>query len=149
MVPDRPRRIQHQYYIRASPARVGRAITDPVWLTKWLADSASLSPRKGGRYLLGWRGGPTHTGKLASYVRGRRITFEWQWPGIDLKGTRFRLSVRPKGKGTLLTVEHTGFPRQSRWVDLYAGAEWGWAYFAMNLKSVLETGRDLRTRFDG
>jgi uncharacterized protein YndB with AHSA1/START domain len=149
MVKARPREIQHQYLIRASPERVGRAITDPAWLTRWLADAASLTPRKGGRYSLGWTGGPTHTGTLADFVRGSRIAFNWSWPGVALRGTRFQLSVRPSGRGTLLELEHTGFPRQARWVDLFAGAEWGWEYFAMNLKSVLETGRDLRRSLDG
>jgi hypothetical protein len=57
--------------------------------------------------------------------------------------------LEPAADGTLLTVEHTGFPRGEEWVELYGGTEWGWTYFAMNLKSVLESGHDLRSPSDG
>ena len=62
---------------------------------------------------------------------------------------RFKLEVEPKGKGTLVKVTHSKIPRGARWFDLYAGAVWGWTYFMMNLKSVLETGHDLRSKHDG
>jgi hypothetical protein len=59
------------------------------------------------------------------------------------------LSVEPKDDGCLLRVDHEGFPKLEDWTDLYGGAEWGWTYFALNLKSVLETGHDLRSKYDG
>lgn len=143
------RTLNHQYLIRAPPARTFDAITRPEMLVRWLADRAELSPRKGGNYLLAWTDGPTHTGKVVEFEPGRRIALAWSWPGIALRGTVFRLSVKPEDGGSLLTIEHSGFPKLAKWTDLYAGAEWGWTYFAMNLKSVLETGHDLRTRKDG
>jgi uncharacterized protein YndB with AHSA1/START domain len=149
MVARAQRTVRHQYFLRASPTRVFRAISEPGELTRWLADDAELAPRKGGRYLLRWRDGPTHTGTVLEFVRGRRLTLSWEWEGIALKGTRFTLSVTPKNRGTLLEVKHTGFPAEPKWVDLLAGTEWGWTYFAMNLKSVLEQGHDLRSGFDG
>lgn len=141
--------LNHQYFLHASPAQVFDAVTNPDTLVKWLADRAEISPRKGGRYMLGWTGGPTHTGEVLEFEPGRVIAFAWEWPGVALKGTVFRLSVEPREGGSLLTVEHSGFPKLEEWTDLYGGAEWGWTYFAMNLKSLLETGRDLRSRHDG
>ncbi|MGI0155223.1 MAG: SRPBCC family protein [Thermoplasmata archaeon] len=141
--------MSHQYYIRTSPDRVFAAISKPVWIKRWLADVAEIEPRKGGRYTLGWTDGPRHSGTLLEYVPGRRITLSWAWDGVELRGTRFRLSVQPKGNGSLLKVEHSGFPRHEKWSDLYGGTEWGWTYFAMNLKSLLETGRGLRSVYDG
>jgi uncharacterized protein YndB with AHSA1/START domain len=150
MARRRTRTLRNQYFVRASPKKVFRAITEPKRLTRWLCDTAELSPRKGGRFSLGWTDGPTHQGKLLEFVRGRSVTFGWTWPGLDeVPVTRFKLSVEPKGKGTLLRVTHAGIPSGEKWTDLYAGAVWGWTYFAMNLKSVLETGEDLRSRFDG
>lgn len=143
------RDLNHQYFIRAPPARVFDAITNPKVLVQWLANRAELSARKGGRYLLAWTDGPTHTGEILEFRPGKSIAFAWEWPGVSLRGTVFRLSVQPEGDGTLLVVEHTGFPKQEEWTDLYGGAEWGWTYFAMNLKSLLETGRDLRAKQDG
>lgn len=141
--------VDHQYFIRAPPAKVFRAITDPKWLVRWLADSASISPRRNGDYSVGWKDGPQHSGKILAFVPGKKVTFAWAWEGVPLHGTRFQLSVKPERGGSILKVEHTGIPRSGRWVDLYGGAEWGWTYFAMNLKSVLETGRDLRSPRDG
>ncbi len=143
------RAVSHRYFIRASPERTFDALTNPVLLVKWLSDKAVLSPQKGGDYLLGWKDGPTHTGKILEYDPGRLIALAWEWPGVALRGTVFRLMVEPKDDGSLLTVEHEGFPKLEEWTDLYGGAEWGWTYFALNLKSVLETGHDLRSTYDG
>jgi uncharacterized protein YndB with AHSA1/START domain len=143
------RMVDHQYLIRASRRAVFRAITDPQWLTRWLCDHAELSPRKGGSYFLGWKDGPTHSGKVVDFRPGRRVALAWSWPGVKLSGTVLSLSLATAGKGTLLRITHTGFPRQEKWTDLYGGAEWGWTYFAMNLKSVLENGHDLRSNGDG
>jgi len=149
MPSSKTRAVGHQYFIRAPPKQVFDALTNPGILVKWLADRAEISPEKGGSYLLGWNGGPTHTGTIIEFDPGRTIAFSWEWPGVSLKGTVFRLSVEPREGGTVLSVEHTGFPKLERWTDLYGGAEWGWTYFALNLKSVLETGHDLRSRYDG
>jgi uncharacterized protein YndB with AHSA1/START domain len=149
MAEENSRTLDHQYFIRAPPANVFRALTDPEWLVKWLADRAELDPRKGGRYSLGWTGGPTHSGTIVEFEPGRSIALAWDWPGVDLHGTVFALAVEPQDDGTLLRVQHRGFPRLEAWTDLYGGAEWGWTYFAMNLKSVLEHGHDLRAKQDG
>lgn len=143
------RTLSHQYLIRATPETTFDALTNPKMLVRWLADRAELTPRKGGTYLLGWTGGPTHTGKVLEFEPGRRVALAWSWPGVSLRGTVFRLSVEPKERGSLFTIEHSGFPKLAKWTELYAGAEWGWTYFAMNLKSVLETGHDLRSTLDG
>jgi uncharacterized protein YndB with AHSA1/START domain len=143
-------RVDHQYGIRAPPGRVFRALTDPRWIRRWFADEAEVEPRKGGRYRFAWTGGPQHTGSIVEWVAGRKVTFDWSWEGYEAVGpTRLTYTVGRWGRGTLLTVVHTGIPRQDRWLDLYIGAEWGWTYFAMNLKSVVEGGRDLRSPKDG
>jgi uncharacterized protein YndB with AHSA1/START domain len=144
-----PRSVDHQYFVRAKPEEVFRAITDPKMLTRWLCDRAEISLKKGGQYLFAWADGPTHTGTVVDFEPGKRIGFAWMWPNVELTGTVFTLSVEAKDDGTELKVLHTGFPRLEQWTDLYGGAEWGWTYFAMNLKSVLETGRDLRSKVDG
>ena len=142
-------KVAHQYFLRAKPSEVFAAITSAPSLVRWLCDRAELEPRTGGRYLLAWKDGPTHEGRIIEFVPGRSVSLAWSWEGIELKGTVLRMSVRRKGAGTLFEVAHTGFPRETRWGELYAGAEWGWTYFAMNLKSVLEHGADLRSKFDG
>jgi uncharacterized protein YndB with AHSA1/START domain len=149
MTSETDRKVDHQYFIRATPEAVFRALTDPAWLTRWLCDRAEISPTKGGTYSFGWTGGPTHTGTIVDFRAGALIEFAWSWPGVTLEGTVFSLAVAPYEGGTVLRIEHRGFPRKEEWTDLYGGAEWGWTYFAMNLKSVLEKGFDLRAKQDG
>jgi len=143
------RSVDHQYFIRASPERTFDAITKPDLLVKWLADRAELNLRHGGSYRLGWTNGPTHTGTIVDFEPGRSIAFAWEWPGVALRGTVLRLTVEPKDDGSIFRIEHSGFPKLERWTDLYGGAEWGWTYFALNLKSLLEKGHDLRSPHDG
>jgi uncharacterized protein YndB with AHSA1/START domain len=149
MATEPKRSVNHQYFIRAPADQVFRAITEPKLLTRWLCDRAELASRKGGAYLLAWKEGPTHTGLVVDFVPGARLALAWRWPGVDLEGTVLALSIEAQKDGTVLHVEHSGFPRSEKWVDLYGGAEWGWTYFAMNLKSVLEQGHDLRSALDG
>jgi uncharacterized protein YndB with AHSA1/START domain len=141
--------VRHQYFIRSPTKEVFKAITESEWLVRWLCDSASIPRRKGGLYSVGWKDGPAHKGEVLDFVPGKRMTLAWSWEGVEVQGTEFKLSVEPKDDGTILKMEHTGFPREEKWTELYGGAEWGWTYFAMNLKSVLETGHDLRSRYDG
>ena len=149
MPENRTRSVDHQYLVRAPVEDVFRAISEPAGLTRWLCDRAEIVRRSGGSYALGWTNGPTHTGKVERFRAGKEVALAWSWPGVELTGTVFSLSVEPAQGGTELKVLHTGFPREEKWADLYGGAEWGWTYFAMNLKSVLETGRDLRAPLDG
>jgi uncharacterized protein YndB with AHSA1/START domain len=146
---EAPRAVNHQYFVRASPDAVFHALTDPHWLTRWLCDRAEVSAKQGGTYLLAWNDGPTHTGTIVEFRKGRRVALAWTWPGVELQGTVLSFSVRAREGGTVLTVEHSGFPRLEEWTELYGGAEWGWTYFALNLKSVLENGHDLRSKYDG
>ena len=147
MAPRKTRTVSQEYFIRASLKKVFAAISDPERLTRWMVSEATVSPRKGGDYSLTWKAGYHHEGKVLEFVRGKRITLAWPYhDGTKLLGvTRFQLSVRPEGDGTLLKVQHSGFPRTEAWVDIYAGSGAGWAYYMMNLKSVLEHGNDLRS----
>jgi uncharacterized protein YndB with AHSA1/START domain len=149
MAPGKTRTIRLQVFIHASPKKVFKSISQPKFLTRWMLDDATLSPRKGGRYAFTWEDGPTHTGRVLEFVRGKGMTITWQWPGKeDLLLTKLRFSVEPKEGGTVLRLRHSGFPKHARWVDLYGGAIQGWTYFMMNLKSVLDHGDDLRSKYD-
>jgi uncharacterized protein YndB with AHSA1/START domain len=147
--PKKAWKVDHQYFLRASPTAVFEAISRPESLVRWLSDSAEITLRKDGRYRIGWKDGPTHSGRLLEYDPGRSLTLSWEWEGVPLRNTRLRMSVEPIDDGALFHIEHSGFPAEERWGELYGGAEWGWTYFAMNLKSFVETGRDLRAKYDG
>jgi len=144
------RTIKQGLYIRAPPDKVFRALTEPRLLKKWFLSSAKLSPRKGGNYQFAWHGGYTHTGKVLDYLRDKRLSLSW--PGIIrgklLGNTRVTFRLKPKTDGTFLEMTHTGFKAGNLWIELYGAVCSGWAYFLMNLKSVIQHGRDLRSPED-
>jgi uncharacterized protein YndB with AHSA1/START domain len=143
------RTLQLPIFIHAPGTRVFQAISEPQLLTKWFMDRAALSAWKGGEYSFTWEGGPTHSGRVLEFERGKRLTLTWQWPGKEHLGvTKLRLMIRAQHGGTLLTFTHSGFRKSRAWNELYEGAIRGWTYFMFNLKAFIETGRDLRSPYD-
>src|SRR5271170_2476660 len=138
--------IHQVFHLRAPVAKVFRALTDPSEITKWFLAKAQLTPRRGGRYDFTWQGGYRHEAAVLEFVQNRRLTLEW--PGVGRGITRVTFSVRREGMGTRLEVRHTGYRRTPAWLEMYGGTQSGWAYYLMNLKSVLEHGHDLRSAGD-
>ncbi len=143
-MPDR--RIQEQFEIAAPPAKVFRALTQPLELTRWMLESATLTLRAGTPYWFTWPGGFHLEGRVLEVKAGRSFALTWPQgtPRKPLGETRVRFTLRPKGKGCVLRMVHSGFGPGPAWVTTYALSASGWAYYLMNLKSVLETGHDLR-----
>ena len=141
--------VDRRCFVRASPRKVFEAISTPAGLASWMVVRADLPAKTGAKYELEFDGGWRHQGTVRRFQAGRSIALTWAWNGVPLKGTVLTISVRPKKGGALCRFVHQGFPREKKWTDLYGITEWAWTYYGMNLKSVLETGHDLRSRFDG
>jgi uncharacterized protein YndB with AHSA1/START domain len=138
--------IRQSYYLRAPVKKVFRALTEPTKITKWFVGEARLDPRRGGTYRFTWLGGYRHGGKVLEFIKNRRLALEWPTPRLGK--TRVTFTVRPRGKGTQLRVVHSGYKTTPAWLEMYGGTQSGWAYYLMNLKSVLEHGNDLRSLRD-
>lgn len=149
MAPSRSVSVEQQLFVRATARKVFDAISTPRGLCSWMVARADLPLRTGAGYELEFEGGWKHRGTVQRLRTGRSISLAWAWEGVPLKGTMLTLSVTPKKGGASFRLTHTGFPREPRWTDLYGISERYWMYYAMNLKSVLETGRDLRSPKDG
>ena len=148
MTAKKSRNVEHNFHLRASPSRVFDMISTPRGLAQWMVERAEFAPVEGARYVLEFHGGWTHHGRVLRARPGRLLALSWEWPGVPLTGTVLTFAVRPTKGGTILHLTHSGFPNASKWVDLYGVTEWGWTYYGMNLKSVLEAGRDLRSGLD-
>jgi uncharacterized protein YndB with AHSA1/START domain len=143
------RTIRLQTFTHETPKRMFEWISKPDLLERWMPDNASIDPTKGGRYSMGWKGGPTHTGSIVAYDPGKRIALTWEWPGMENRlVTKLELAVKRTGRGSIFLLTHSGFPKDERWVELCGGAIQGWTYFLMNLKSVVDYRKDLRSPFD-
>lgn len=141
--------VEQELFIHAPPRKVFDAITTPQGLASWMVVRADLSPRTGAPYELEFDGGWLHEGSVHRFRPGRSLSLAWSWSGVPLTGTVLTMGVRARKGGTVFRLVHRGFPFEKRWMELYGGAERGWRYYGMNLKSVLETGHDLRSSLDG
>ncbi|MDE1880536.1 MAG: SRPBCC domain-containing protein [Euryarchaeota archaeon] len=142
------REVKRAFFIHAPPREVFRAISEPEGLVRWMVERARFVAAKGAKYELVFQGGWSHKGTVLRLRPGRLLCLSWEWPGVPIRGTTLTLSVTSRRNGSLFRIVHSGFPRTEKWVALYGVSEWGWTYYAMNLKSVMETGRDLRSDLD-
>ncbi|MCI4324108.1 MAG: SRPBCC domain-containing protein [Thermoplasmata archaeon] len=138
--------VRQSYRVNAPVSKVFRALSEPSELTKWFLGQATLPHRRGGTYEFVWPGGYRHEGRVLEYVVNRRLSLTW--PSAKLGDTKVTFTVQRSGRGTRLDLRHTGYRTTRAWLEMYGGTQSGWAYYLMNLKSVLENGHDLRDPSD-
>ena len=141
--------VKQRYHFDVQPEEVFKALTKPKRLVKWFLEDARIKPKEGSSYTFSWSGGTSQTGRVEKVIPNRLLVLFWP---NTVKGKRFETQVSfrlsKKGKGTLLEVEHTGFKEGPDWVWLFGAIQSGWAYYLMNLKSVMNEGVDLRSKHD-
>jgi uncharacterized protein YndB with AHSA1/START domain len=112
--------------VKADPARVFRAWTDPEQLVEWACpeglsvENAEVDLRVGGRYRIVMRApdGAVHTaaGVYREIERPGRLVYTWTWEGTVDEGMRIGETVvtvefRGRGDGTSdVVLMHEGFP---------------------------------------
>jgi uncharacterized protein YndB with AHSA1/START domain len=149
-MPTKSLTVTQSYFFSKPPRTVFRAISEPELLVRWFLAKADLPKERGGPYRFEWAGGYSHEGKVLEFVRDRRMSLSWPNGARSERFlTRVTFTLRRAGNGTFLTVRHTGFPRTPIGIEQYGGTASGWAYYLMNLRSVLEHGVDLRSPRDG
>jgi uncharacterized protein YndB with AHSA1/START domain len=131
--------------IKASPARLWAAITDPAQMARWWGPdagptlSAEADLRPGGRYsvvfrmLNGQEGNPT--GDYREIVPEQKLVFTWELPGEPDSLVTFLL--RAVDGGTELTLTHEQLPTE----PLRVSHARGWAGFLDKLAAFLGDAR--------
>jgi len=120
---------------------VFHAFTNSTALREWLCDAAMVSPARTGASTSGGPPATTPPG-LHQVVPSERISFTWQG-----KGEPARLGAGgspPDGDGTVVELVHKGLGSGKKWAGAAAAMQQGWETGLDNLRSVLETGHDLR-----
>jgi uncharacterized protein YndB with AHSA1/START domain len=137
---------KQSYHFKAAPAKVFWALSDPKGLSKWFLSRAKLEPKKGGSYTFDWIGGYHMTGTVKKLEPNRVISFSWtdKLRNGEIAKTTASFQVAKKGSGALLTLRHTGFKDPEHFADCSSR----WSYYLTNMKSVLDHGIDLRSRYD-
>jgi uncharacterized protein YndB with AHSA1/START domain len=111
-------------------ADVFTGLIDPRQLERYIADKATVEPRVGGKYDLGWDGGGPI--KILELEPDRKLTYSWHFD----EDTVVTWVLEGSEGGTRLTVVHSGFAKD-RSVDDYTV---GWLKFINSLKSMVEIG---------
>jgi uncharacterized protein YndB with AHSA1/START domain len=90
--------------LAATPASVWRALTDPAELERWLAVSAELELRLGGRVEL-QLGGDTAVGEILRFDPPAQLAFSWH-ESSGAFSSRVDIRLSPDGDGTWLELRH-------------------------------------------
>lgn len=109
--------------IDASPAEVYEAYVNPKKHAAFTGQSATGSPRAGGKFTAG---DGYISGKYLELEKGKKILHEWtttEWPA-GYPPSILELRLKAKGKKTELTMLHTKVPKEQ--VEYY---EEGWKEF--------------------
>jgi uncharacterized protein YndB with AHSA1/START domain len=132
----------HSWTLKATPADVFRALTEPAELTKWFAEGAQVEPRVGGvyrfwgRHTLGTPPQDAARQTITRYEPDTALGFDWPISEVD---TDVLVQLEPTPKGTKLTLTHNvsgdlNLPRQRELIDDH------WRLAIGNLTSYLKGG---------
>jgi uncharacterized protein YndB with AHSA1/START domain len=128
--------------IKASPAKVWAAITQPDQMLKWWGPdagptlSAEADVRPGGRFRVVFRllNGDEHdpTGVYRVVEPPRRLVFTWEWRDAPERESLVTFELAPIDIGTQLTLTHEQLPP-----DAVESHEAGWTGWADKLDAYL------------
>jgi uncharacterized protein YndB with AHSA1/START domain len=119
--------------IKASPAKVWGAITQPELMMQWWGPdagptlSAVADVRPGGRFSIVFRllNGDEHnpTGIYQDVVPEKKLVFTWEWPGMPERESLVTFLLEPLDSGAELTLIHEHLPDEEACKSHEAG--WG------------------------
>ena len=104
--------------IKAPPAKVFAAWTDPTLMARWLGPvgtvelTAKTDPRVGGRYEMKMRMPDDEqnvSGVYREFVPNQKLVFTWAWRSMPERESLVTVELKPDGEGTLLTLTHSQF----------------------------------------
>lgn len=119
-----------------------RAFTNSTSLREWLCDVATVEPHPKGRMYLWWRGDFYSSGHYLELEENKCVKFRW-YANMDPAPTEVTVNFAEKDGGTLVKLDHE-IPNDDSWKKIGETFRENWVESLENLKSVLETGIDLR-----
>ena len=119
-----------------------RAFTNSTSLREWLCDIATVQPHPRGRMYLWWRGDFYSSGHYLELEENKCVKFRW-FANIDSAPTEVTVNLTEKDGGTNVSLSHE-IPDDPSWEKAAESFRENWVSSLENLKSVLETGIDLR-----
>lgn len=128
--------------VNAPANEVYRAFTNSTALREWFCNAAQADAKKGGRLYASWNDGYYASGEYTA-LSPTQVAWKWQGRG-EPSETRVRINIAEKNDASVVTLAHSGIGTSRVWARASKTFERDWGSALVNLKSVLETGQDLR-----
>jgi uncharacterized protein YndB with AHSA1/START domain len=129
--------------INSPAAQIYHAFTNATALREWMCDFATLVPRVGGRLYLAWNNGFYSSGEFTALEVDSSVAFTWFGRG-DPHTTQVQVTISSQNGSTQVQIEQSGHGSGEAWAAVVREQSRGWELGLDNLKSILETGEDLR-----
>ena len=129
--------IAFEFDLAHAPAKVWRALTDPVLLAEWLLPSIGFRAEPGAAFTFsappqpGWDG--TVSCRCLEIEAGRMLSWSWVVGDID---TVVTFTLAPSASGTRLSLVQSGFKADQK--RNVSGARYGWKMMGGKLAELLE-----------
>jgi uncharacterized protein YndB with AHSA1/START domain len=138
--PSQTEAIAFEFDLPHAPAKVWRALTDPVLLAEWLLPVLDLTLEPGAAFTFKAPPQPGWDGIVHCRVREidvpRKLSYAWAVGAMD---TVVTFTLTPAASGTRLSLVQSGFtPDQKR---NFGGARYGWKLMGGRLVDLLATIR--------
>ncbi len=130
--------ISFEFDLHHSPAKVWRALTDPVLLTEWLLPSVGFELAPGAVFAFktqpmpGWDG--TVNCRMLEIEAHRKLSYTWAVGDMALD-TVVTFTLAPTTSGTRLTLVQSGFKPEQK--QNFGGARYGWKMMGGKLVDLL------------
>jgi uncharacterized protein YndB with AHSA1/START domain len=133
------RTIERELYLRATPERVWRALTEKEELERWFVTEAHFDPTPGAPWRFRWRK-ETGQGEVVTAEPPHLLVMTWD-EGESLGTTTLTITLTPDGDGTRLHLVQSGFGGGDDWDRLYDGVDSGWTQALDDLRRWLDDGQ--------
>ena len=126
-----------------APAKLAyRAFTNSTSMREWLCDVATVDLHPRGRLYLWWRGDFYSSGHYLDLEENKCVKFRW-YSNMDPAPTEVNVTFTERDGGVNVRMDHE-VPDDESWNGKAETFRENWVESLENLKSVLETGIDLR-----
>jgi uncharacterized protein YndB with AHSA1/START domain len=135
--------LQFSQSIDAPVAHLYHAFTNAAALQEWFADVAEADARAGGRFYCYWNDGYYTAGVYESVEENYKVVFTWNGLNEPVP-TTVEVILKERDGGTEVSLSHSLPGTGAEWDALAKSIKENWPPMLDNLKSVVETGVDLR-----
>ena len=134
--PSQHASIAFEFELPHPPAKVWRALTDPVLLAEWLLPVVDFKLETGAAFTMkappqpGWDG--IVNGRMIEIEAKRKLSYTWVVGNID---TVVTFALTPTPSGTRLSLVQSGFKPDQK--QNFGGARYGWKMMGGKLVDLL------------